>query len=73
MGIGCYLLLNSSNNEEVNVTNNFIGFVALKSIETEDFIIKYVGSWNLLFFIIGALEVNQGVITKGIMIRELLY
>ena len=50
MGIGCYLLLNSSNNEEVNVTNNFIGFVALKSIETEDFIIKYVGSWNLLFF-----------------------
>ena len=47
--------------------------MALKSIETEDFIIKYVGSWNLLFFIIGALEVNQGVITKGILIQELLY
>ena len=47
--------------------------MALKSIETKDFIIKYVGSWNLLFFIIGALEVNQGVITKGILIQELLY
>ena len=47
--------------------------MTLKSIETEEFIIKYVGSWNLLFFIIGDLEVNQGVITKAILTRELLY